>query len=174
MVRDLPKDLLEHKAEAEEANRGTEIAFQVVYADAGLRICVGNPGCVVIDKPYFFGNYQYDSFVKFGDAITDFFDKQKIVDFKKIWHYQDSVSNFKKIPDINYLTLFEKKYNINLWNVAYTDKSFYLYNEFYKFTTNEILSIIEQECKFFEKILETSQPQYFLTYHTDNHYQYLL
>ena len=112
--------------------------------------------------------------IDFGDKARKFFDEQKIVDYKKIWHYNDAVNDFQINPDIEYLKSIEKKYDINLWNIAYTDKSFNLYNEFHQFSTNEILSILEQECRYFEKILEESQPKFFLTFHTQTHYQYLL
>ena len=83
-----------------------------------------------------------------------FYQKQKLVDFKKIWFFQDSISKPQKKADMKFLTSFEEKYNINLWLLALNERLFNEYNEFYKFSREEILSILEDECKLFEKILE--------------------
>jgi len=119
-------------------------------------------------------NCKLYGIIDFGDKSKKFFDNQKIVNFEKIWHYNNVKIDFKKKPDIEYLKSIEKKYKINLWNTAYTDKNFYQYNEFHQFSTEEILIILEQECKFFEKILDEAKPKAFLTYHTQNHHQHLI
>ena len=67
-----------------------------------------------------------------------------------------------------------KKYKIDLWKIVYTDKAFYRYNEFHKFEPEIILSLIEQECRFFEKILDEAKPDFYLTYHTQTHHEHLL
>ena len=83
------------------------------------------------------------------DKPKKFFQDQKIVNFKKIWFYHDFINKKTSQPDLNYLKKFEKDTNISLWKLASTERIF-LYNEFYKFSTEEITSILEQECKFFE------------------------
>ena len=83
-----------------------------------------------------------------------FFQKQNIIKFIKTWYLHDNVIKSNKKPDLQYLSLFEKKYQINLWNIVYSDVILSQYNNFYKFTENEILSVLEQICKFFEGILE--------------------
>jgi hypothetical protein len=40
---------------------------------------------------------------------------------------------------------------------------FYRFNKFYKFSTEEIWSILEQECKFFERVLDEIKPDFFIT-----------
>ena len=60
----------------------------------------------------------------------------------------------EKKPDLQYLAEIEKKYKLDLWKIIYSDIHFYNYNGYYKFTYDEILVIIEQECKFFEKVLD--------------------
>ncbi len=37
---------------------------------------------------------------------------------------------------------------------------FFKYNVYYNFSENEILSILEQQCKFFENIIETIKPDF--------------
>ena len=60
----------------------------------------------------------------------------------------------------------EEKYGINIWLLAYNDRIFYNYNEYYKFSTEEVLSIIEQECRFFESVLDSVNPDYLITHDT--------
>ena len=92
-----------------------------------------------------------------------FFENQKLVNFKKIWHYHDQI-NFKKNEiDMEYLSNFEKKYDIGLWNLAINERLFYRFNTFHKFSTEEIWSILEQECKFFENILDEIKPNIFIS-----------
>ena len=38
--------------------------------------------------------------------------------------------------------------------IAYSERSFYKFNDYYKFSGDEILSILEQECRLFEKVLD--------------------
>ena len=46
----------------------------------------------------------------------------------------------------------------------YVDITFHeLFNRFHKFSTEEIWSILEQECKFFENILDEIKPDFFIT-----------
>lgn len=103
-----------------------------------------------------------------------FFQNQKIVNFKKTWDYNDQIKKTSKKPDLEYLKKFEKKYKINLWKMAINERHFYKFNRFYKFTNQEILTILEQECKFFEKILDEIEPDYFLTYDPPFHHSKLL
>ena len=92
-----------------------------------------------------------------------FFQNQKLVSFKKTWYYNDQI-NFKKNEiDMEYLSNFEKKYDIGLWNLAVNERLFYRFNRFYKFSTEEIWLILEQECKFFENILDEIKPDFFIT-----------
>jgi len=103
-----------------------------------------------------------------------FFQNQSLVDFKKIWFFHDNISKTQLEPDLDYLLDFEKKYGINLWKLAINERFFYKHNRFYKFEKQEILSILEQEIKFFESMLDEIKPQYFLTYDPPFHHQKLL
>ena len=91
-----------------------------------------------------------------------FFQKQNLVDFKKTWFFHDHISIDKK-PDLEYLKYIEKKYDINLWKLAINERIFYRFYNFHKFTTNEILCILESECRLFEKILDEVKPDFFIT-----------
>ena len=65
-------------------------------------------------------------------------------------------------PDFNYLKTIEKKYNINLWLWAYNDRLLFRYNQLYQFSYDEILSITEQTCRFYEHVLDTAKPDYLI------------
>jgi len=110
-----------------------------------------------------------------GKKTKEFFKNQKFVNFKDFWFYSDHV-NLEKPPkpDLDYLKKFEEKYGLNLWYIAYTDRKFFKWNMSYKFKDNEILFIIEQECRFFEKILDEIKPDFFLIGTTDSHHTHLI
>jgi len=91
-----------------------------------------------------------------------FLEKQKMVNFKKIWFFHDHIKKKLDEPDLEYLVEFEKKYQIDLWKIIQNERIF-LFNDYYKFTKNEILNLVIQECKFFETILEEVKPDYFFS-----------
>lgn len=103
-----------------------------------------------------------------------FFLEQKLVKFQKVWYYRDNVSTQMQKPDLNYLASFEKKYEINLWQLAFNDRYFFRYNKHHKFTEDEILWILEQECKLFEKIVTQVHPDFFLVKLYAAHHTHLL
>ena len=108
-------------------------------------------------------NGEFYAIFDVADRQKPFYQKQKLVDFKKIWFFHDAISKPRKKVDMEFLTSFEEKYNINLWLLALNERLFNENNEFHKFSREEILSILEDECKLFEKILEI-KPKFFLTY----------
>ena len=63
---------------------------------------------------------------------------------------------------MDYLEKFEKKYKIDLWKLIQNERIFLYYN-FHKFSQNEMLNILEQECRFFENILEKIKPDFFFS-----------
>ena len=93
-----------------------------------------------------------------------FFEKENIVDFKKKWFFHNHILNTKQMPDLEYLSKFEKKYNIQLSKIVFSERLFSEFNEFYKFQTNEILRIAELECKFFEQVLDEIKPDFVLMF----------
>ena len=90
----------------------------------------------------------------------EFFKEQKLVKFEKFWFLHENIDGKLTNHNIDYLTEVEKKYGINLLQLAMNDRIFFNFNNFYKFSSEQILSIIEQECKFFEKILDDTNPDY--------------
>jgi len=102
------------------------------------------------------------------------FQNQNLVDFQKSWYFHDHIKRTTTKPDLKYLSNFEKKYQIDLWKIAINERHFYRFNRFYKFTSEEILKFLEQECKLFEQILDETKPDYFLTYDPPFHHQKLL
>ncbi|MDE2589939.1 MAG: hypothetical protein KGL95_09790, partial [Patescibacteria group bacterium] len=112
--------------------------------------------------------------VDLNDKPRQFFDKQEIVKFKKTWYYRDHVVKSDKKPDLEYLKSIEDRYKINLWKIAYAERAFYQFNKYYKFTRDEILSILEQECRLFEKIINEVEPDYLLINTSDWHHMHLL
>ena len=107
-------------------------------------------------------NGEFYAIFDVPDRQKVFYQKQKLVDFKKSWFFQDGISKKQKTVDMKFLTSFEEKYNINLWLLALNERLFNEYNEFYKFSREEILSILEDECKLFEKILEV-KPKFLIS-----------
>ena len=111
--------------------------------------------------------YEVDS------KLKKIFQEQNSVKFQNEWYFWDHVKLNNK-PDINYLKTIEKKYKINLWLWAYNDRLLYGYNQLYKFKYDEILSITEQTCKFFECVLDDAKPDYLIIKNPDSHRTHLL
>ena len=102
-----------------------------------------------------------------------FFEEQNFVNFKKQWFLHDHIKKINSKPDIKYLEDFEKRYSINIWQLGINERIFYYYNDFYKFSHDEILSILEQECKLYENILDEINPDFLITNETALHQQHL-
>ena len=122
-------------------------------------------------------NADFFAVIDITNRPKHFFKNQKLVEFKKIWFYHDVINQkIKSEPD--YLKSFEKKYNIDLWQLAKNDRIFIDdYNTFYKFSDQEISEIMEKECKLFEEILDEIKPDFFITTETamrPHHLFYLL
>lgn len=87
-----------------------------------------------------------------------FFEKQKLVNFKKNLYLHDHIKNDHNQVDMEYLVQFEKKYKIDLWKLIQNERIFLYFKNFHEFTSKEMLSILEQECRFFEDVLEKIKP----------------
>jgi hypothetical protein len=94
-----------------------------------------------------------------------FFGKQTLTKFQKTWFYFDNIKKFHEV-DLEYLKEFERKYQIDLNELTENDRILNKYNEYYNFSKNEILSILEDECRFFESVLDEVRPDYFITSET--------
>lgn len=102
---------------------------------------------------------------KFGKS---FLESQSLLTFSNIFYYRDNLPSINKNYDGNYLKYFEKKYRINLWTIIFSERLFYNFTTYYKPTTQQILSITEYTCRFFEKILDESKPDFLFIKTTDN------
>ena len=102
------------------------------------------------------------------------FKNQNFINFKKSWFFWDHVSQNIEKYDIDYLRQIEDKYKINLWYLAFADRTFNNFNYFYKFDRDEILELTEQECRFFEKVLDEINPDFLAMRMPDFHRNYLL
>jgi hypothetical protein len=102
-----------------------------------------------------------------------FFQNQKLVNFNKTWFFFEHIKNTSNTVDIDYLINFEKKYKIDLWTIAINERMFYRFFTFHKFSRNEILSILEHECKLFETILDEVDPDFLITKLPSRHHHEL-
>ena len=112
---------------------------------------------------------NYDLFAIFDVPYKQekFFRTENIVKFQKKWFLHDGILEKEK-PDIEYLKGIEEKYGINLWLLAYNERIFFNYYNYKNFSDEEVLLILEQECKLFEKILDEIKPD-FLAIITNTH-----
>ena len=119
--------------------------------------------------------YNFDIFGIFDitDKPKKFFKKQKLINFSKIWFFHDHINKTNQRPDREFLKLIEKKYKVDLGLLASNERFFNKFNEFYKFSPDEILLILEQECKLFEKILDEVKPDFLIMGITTLHHNHL-
>lgn len=120
--------------------------------------------------PFFIANnfskkneYDLYAIIDITNRTKKFFEEQNFVNFQKVWYYHDFLNSDKKSFDMNYLSEFEKKYGIDLWNLAINERIFYRFNRIYKFSREEILNILSQECKLFESIIDEIKPDFLIT-----------
>jgi len=118
-------------------------------------------------------NLEFYAIFDINYVTQHFFRNQKIVNFKKTWFFRDYLSSHPKKPNLDYLSRFEEKYKINLWTMAFSERRFYHYNEYRKFTHDEILSITEEQCRFYEKVLDEVKPDFLIIGGKDLHRNYL-
>lgn len=117
---------------------------------------------------------EFYAIVDITNQSKKFFLEQNFIKFKKIWFYFDHVNLETIKPDQEYLAKFERNYNINLWELAINERTFYLFNTFHKFTSDEILSILEKECKLYENIIDEVKPDFCITKEVIQHKDELL
>ena len=118
-------------------------------------------------------NFDVYAILDVADKHKKFFQEQKLIKFSKIWYFHDYISKTAEKPDTEYLKLIEKKYKVDLGLLASNDRFFNKFNEFYKFSPDEILLILEQECKLFEKILDEVKPDFLIMGITTLHHNHL-
>ena len=126
----------------------------------------------------YFLNQQYDcelfSIFETEEKPKKFFKSQKLVPFKKTWFFNDYAITQNKEFDVKYLSSIEKKYGLNIWLIAYAERFFGVdERSYHKFTRNEILFLIEQECRFFERVLDEVKPDFLIMGITTLHHNHL-
>ena len=119
--------------------------------------------------------YNFDIFGIFDitDKPKKFLKKQKLINFSKIWFFHDHINKTKQKPDKEFLKFIEEKYKVDLRLLVSNERFFNKFNEFYKFSSDEILLILEQECKLFEKILDEVKPDFLIMAYTTLHHNEL-
>ena len=75
-----------------------------------------------------------------------FFVDQNLVKFNKIWFYHDHVKN-PHTPDLEYLSSFERKYNIDIWKQAINERIFYGFYNFHHLAENDHFFIISEQSR---------------------------
>jgi len=112
-------------------------------------------------------NCELYAIVDCNKNLKKFFESQKLVHFEKIWYYREYVNNSDTEFNIKFLKEFENKYKLNLWQILYADRFFYKYNEYYNFNYHELLTILSNESKLFESILDEVKPDFIVIKGTD-------
>lgn len=124
--------------------------------------------------PYSYLNYaiaislnKMGSYEFYGMSVTEkdfgFFKKQSTLSFKELFYYPECYIQKKSLPDIDYLRNIEKNYELNLWLNAYSERLFYQYRtEFYGFSKEEILNIMEATIKFFIDFFNRVKPDFII------------
>jgi len=111
--------------------------------------------------------YEIFSIIDVNEG-REFYEEQNLINFSKKWYFRDCFDSKQTKPNLQYLEEIEKKYELNFWKIIFSDINFHKYNEYHKFKYNEILIIIEQECRFFEKVLDEVNPDFLAIRITDS------
>ncbi|AJA92832.1 hypothetical protein A7X95_06035 [Candidatus Nitrosopelagicus brevis] len=117
--------------------------------------------------------YDINAIIDVPNKPKIFFQNQKFVDFQNVWYFHEHLKDLSKKPNLDYLKKFEKEYDINLQQLAINERIFYRFNDFYNFSSDEILNILEYECRLFEEIIDKAKPDFFLTPLTAFHHHQL-
>ncbi len=107
------------------------------------------------------------------DKPKRFFENQEIVHFKKSWFYHDEIDTKMK-PDLKYISEFSEKFDIDIEKFIENDRHFNHYNEFYEFSENEKKSIVTQESKLYESIIDEIKPDFLIITQPSLRHSYFL
>ena len=118
-------------------------------------------------------DYELYAIIDSSTGIEEVIKNQKLVKFKKIWYFKGEYQSCS-IIDFDYMKSIEKKSNITFSFIASIERLFYKkFNQYHDFTQSEILSILEQETRFFESILLEKKFDIVLCSPIVRHFQYL-
>lgn len=104
-----------------------------------------------------------------NDTSKKFFSEQKLVKFEKNWFYRDNISSKKQKIDFDYLKYLENDLGIHIWKIVFGERFFTSYSKYHNFSRDEILSIIQQESKLYENIIDEIKPNYLVIRLPDFH-----
>jgi len=106
--------------------------------------------------------YDCDLFgiISSSPGAKKFYLEQNLLGLTKSWFLRDAVDVNRKNFDLSFLESFEKNYGISIWKLVSGERFFNTFSKYHHFTHDEILSIIEQEVKFFESVLSEAKPDY--------------
>jgi hypothetical protein len=129
-----------------------------------------------------FAKFMQDScdgnFFAISDLIpqnTNYLETQNYVNFNKIWNIRKNKEKINDISiDLDYLSSIEKKFDLNIWSIVYADRYFYRFNPYHYFSRDEILKLVQSDCKLFEKIIDEINPKFLIMYSYMNFRQELL
>ena len=87
-------------------------------------------------------DYDFYGFLSHEKDI-EFFQNQTKIKFSELHYYPKYYMKNSSTPDLVFLKELEIKYDLDIWKIAYSERTFLQErNFFHKFTSNEILSII--------------------------------
>ena len=120
------------------------------------------------------GEYEFYGFVS-QKLDYDFLKKQNDVEFKELYYYSECYFKKSQKPDMNFLSEVEKKFNLNLWLLAYTERTFLEErNFFHKFNSDEILFIVESLLKLLLNFFDNTKPDFIIMQKTGENLANLL
>lgn len=119
-------------------------------------------------------NFEFYGFVSRKNDY-DFLNYQKKLSFTELHYYSKSYFGKQKKPDMEFLKKIEKDFGIDLWLLAYTERTFLEErNFFHKFNSNEILLIIESLLKFFLDFFNRIKPDFIIMQKTGENFANLI
>ena len=107
-------------------------------------------------------DYDFYGFISHEKDI-EFFENQTEIKFSELHYYPKYYMKNSSQPDLDFLKELEIKYELDIWKIAYSERTFLQErNFFHKFTSNEILSIIESLSKFYVDFLSRIKPDFII------------
>ena len=82
---------------------------------------------------------EFYAIIDITNKPKNFFLSQKLIKFKKVWYYHDSIRSKSIEYDVQYLENIEKKYQIKLWQLGINERIFYRFFSSHRFKSEEIL-----------------------------------
>jgi hypothetical protein len=103
---------------------------------------------------------DFYSIIVCNDLTKKFFIKQELMKFKKNWFYRDHISLKKQKIDFDYLKSLEDNLGIKIWEIVSGERFFTSYSKYHHFSGEEILSLVEQQSRLYENIIDEIKPDY--------------